>query len=179
MTAHTHPDRPGQPALSDLALVWARTRSDADLAALRDAVRRSPGFDAGLDVVALVAPALARSEHAEVVSLVQDAMPGAFFSPSAHAALAAAHAGLGDDARARAERTLQALALESVRSTGDGTREHPWSVLRLSDEYDVLRADRRTSRQQTLLTVRGDSLDRHVCDDGSEAWFDVSRLVRA
>ncbi len=33
---------PGGPALSDLALVWARTRSAADLAALRDAVRRSP-----------------------------------------------------------------------------------------------------------------------------------------
>ena len=105
-------------------------------------------------------------------------MPGAFFSPSAHAALAAAHAGLGDDARARAERSLQVLALESIRSTGDGTRAHPWSVLRVSDEYDVLRAAGRVSREQTLLEADGRSLDRHVCDDGSEAWFDVSRLVR-
>ena len=52
-------------------------------------------------------------------------------------------------------------------------------MLRISDEYDVLRADRRTSREQTLVAVDGRSLDRHVCDDGSEAWFDVSRLVRA
>jgi len=169
----------GAPALSDLALGWARTRSAADLAALREAVRRSPGFDPGLDVVALVAPALARGDHAEVVSLVQGVMPGAFFSPSAHAALAAAHAGLGDDARARAERTLQALALESIRSTGEGTREHPWSVLRVGDEYDVLRAARRTSRQQTVLALDGRSLDRHECDDGGEAWFDVTHLVRA
>ena len=170
---------PGGPALSDLALVWARTRSASDLAALRDAVRRTPGFDPGLVVVDAVAPALARGDHSEAASVVQRLMPGAFFSPSAHAALAAAHAGLGDDARARAERGLQALAIESIRSTGDGTREHPWSVLRISDEYDVLRAGRRTSQQQTLVAVDGGSLDRHVCDDGSEAWFDVSRLVRA
>jgi hypothetical protein len=176
MSTHVEP---GVPSLSDLALVWARTRSAADLAALRDVVRRSPGFDPGLDVVDVVATALARGDHADAASLVQGLMPGAFFSPSAHAALAAAHAGLGDDARARAERRLQALALESIRSTGDGTRERPWSVLRVSDEYDALRAARRTSQQQTLVTVDGRSLDRHVCDDGSEAWFDVSRLVRA
>ena len=170
---------PGGPALSDLALVWARSRSAGDLAALRDAVRRSPGFDPGLDVVHAVAPALARADHAEAASVVQRLMPGAFFSPSAHAALAAAHAGLGDDARARAERGLQVLAIESIRSTGDGTRERPWSVLRISDQYDLLRADHRTSRQQSLVAAAGGSLDRHVCDDGSEAWFDVSRLVRA
>jgi hypothetical protein len=170
---------PGGPALSDLALVWARTRSAADLAALRDAVRRSPGFDPGLDVVDAVAPALGRGDHAEAASVVQRLMPGAFFSPSAHAALAAAHAGLGDDARARAERGLQALAIESIRSTGDGTRERPWSVLRISDQYDVLRADRRVPREQTLLVIGGRSLDRHVCEDGGEAWFEVSRLVGA
>lgn len=170
---------PVTPALSELAMVWSRTRAAADLAALRDAVRASEGFDPGLDVVAVVGPALARGAHAEAAAALQDLMPGAFFSPSAHAALAAAHAGLGDDARSRAERSLQRLALESIRSTGDGTREHPWSVLRLSDEYDVLRADRRTSRRQTLVAVDGSSLDRHECEDGSEAWFDVSRLVRA
>ena len=52
-------------------------------------------------------------------------------------------------------------------------------MLRISDQYDLLRADRRTSRQQSLVTADGGLLDRHVCDDGTEAWFDVSRLVRA
>lgn len=168
-----------RPALSELAMVWSRTRSEVDLASLREAVRGAPGFDASLDVVAAAGPALARGAHEEAAAIVQALMPGAFFSPSAHAALAAAHAGLGDDARARAERSLQALALESIRSTGDGTRERPWTVLRVSDQYDVLRAGRRTSRRQTLVVVDGSSLDRHECADGSEAWFDASRLVRA
>lgn len=174
MTAHA-----ADPAIADLARVYAGTRSVADLMRLRDAVRSSPGFDAGLDVVGAVAPALARGAHEEAVAIVEGLMPGAFFSPSAHAALGAARAALGDHARARAERRTQVLALESIRSTGDGTREHPWSVLRVSDQYDVLRADRRTSREQTLTTSGGRSLDRHVCDDGSDVWFEVSRLVGA
>jgi hypothetical protein len=146
---------------------------------LRDAVRSSPGFDVGLDVVGAVSPALARGAHEEAVAIVEGLMPGAFFSPSAHAALGAARAALGDHARARAERRTHVLALESIRSTGDGTREHPWSVLRISDQSDVLRADRRTSREQTLITSDGRSLDRHVCDDGRDVWFEVSRLVGA
>jgi hypothetical protein len=113
----------------------------------------------------------ARGAHAEILARVRELMPGAFFSPSAHAALAATHHALGDDSRAQ--------AVDSIRSTGDGTREHPWSVLRVGDEYDVLRAAGRVSREQTLVEVDGRSLDRHVCDDGSEAWFDVSGLVRA
>ena len=97
MTAHA-----AENAVADLALVYAETRSVADLARLRDAVRRSPGFDAGLDVVGAVSPALARGAHEEAVAIVEALMPAAFFSPSAHAALGAARAALGDDAQARA-----------------------------------------------------------------------------
>ena len=172
MTAHA-----AEPTVADLAVAYAASRSADDLARLRDAVRRSPGFDPGLDVVGAVSPLFARGAHAEVVDRVQDLMPGAFLSPAAHAALAAAHLALGDQARAQAERRAQALALDSIRSTGDGTRERPWSVLRIGDEYDVLRAERRVSREQTLVEAGGRSLDRHVCDDGSEAWFEAPRLV--
>lgn len=174
MTTHA-----ADPAIADLAVTYAASRSLEDLARLRDAVRSAPGFDVGLDVIGAVSPAMARGDHAAVVAIVRDLMPGAFLSPSAHAALGAAHAALGDDARAGAERRTQVLALESIRSTGDGSRERPWSVLRISDQYDVLRADRRVPREQTLLGVGGRSLDRHVCEDGSEAWFEVSRLMAA
>ena len=174
MTAHA-----AEPDLAELAVAYAGSRSVDDLTRLRDAVRRSPGFDAGLDVAGMVSPLFARGAHAEVVARVRQLMPGAFLSPAAHAALAAAHHALGDEARARAERRTHALALDSIRSTGDGTRERPWSVLRVGDEYDVLRAAGRVSREQTLVEADGRSLDRHVCDDGSEAWFDVSGLVPA
>jgi hypothetical protein len=164
-------------ALSDLVATYAATRRADDLARLREAVRTSPGFDPGLDVVGTVAPLLAKGANDEVLARVRDLMPGAFFGPSTHAALGAAHHALGDADSARRERRFQALALDSILSAGDGTRERPWSVLRISDEYDVLRSQRRASSTQTLVVDGGRSLDRHLCGDGTEAWFDVTGLV--
>lgn len=165
--------------LGGLAVTYAESRSADDLQRLRDAIRTSPGFDPGLDVAGAVAGLLAQGAHDDVLTLVHDLMPGAFFSPAAHAALAAAHDGLGDATRAARERRTHALALDSILGTGDGSHEQPWSVLRISDEYDVLRAQRRVSASQTLIVDGVRSLDRHVCEDGTEAWFDVSQLVSA
>ena len=163
--------------LIDLVVAYAESRSAADLERLREVVRTSPGFEPGLDIAGAAAPLFAHNAHEEVLTLVRGLMPGAFFSPSAHAALGAAHDALGDATRARRERRTQALALDSIIGTGDGTRESPWSVLRVSDEYDVLRSQRRASSVQTLVVDGDRSLDRHVCDDGTEAWFDVTGLV--
>ena len=163
--------------LTDLAVAYAESRSVDDLVRLRQAIRTSPGFDPGLDVLGSVAPLFAKGAHDEVLALVRGLMPGAFFAPSAHAALGAAHEALGDATRARRERRTQVLALDSILSTGDGTREHPWSVLRISDEYDVLGSQRRASSTQMLIVDGDRSLDRHVCADGTEAWFDVTGLV--
>ena len=163
--------------LGDLTLAWAESGRADDLERLRDAVRASPGFDPGLDVVGAVTPLLARGAHEDVLDLVHDLMPGAYFGPSTHAALGAAHDALGDATRARQERRTQALALDSILTTGDGSRDRPWSVLRVSDQYDVLRSQRRASRVQTLVVDGGRSFDRHECADGSEAWFDVTGMM--
>ena len=175
MTIGTQPSA----GLAERATTYARTRSPEDLALLRDLVRSSPGFDPGLDVTGLVAPLLERGDHVACREAVRARMPGAFLSPSAHAALAACHDAAGDDAAAWRERRTARLALESVLSTGDGTRDRPWSVLRVNDEYDVLRHLRRRSRGQRLVSAgEGRSFDVHRCDDGTEAWFDVTDLVR-
>ena len=56
------------------------------------------------------------------------------------------------------------------------SRDRPWHVLRVSDQYDVLRAQGRASRTQRKVVHGGRSLDHHVCDDGSEAWFGIDLL---
>lgn len=163
--------------LAELATAYARTRDPDALHRLRAAVRRSPTYRADLDVPTDAAPLLKCGAYADLAELVRALMPGAFFSPSAHAVLAAAYEGLGDRVRAERERRTSRLALSSVLATGDGSADRPWSVLRISDEYDVLRAQGRTSREQWLVTRQGQDLDHHLCDDGSEAWFDIE-LIR-
>jgi hypothetical protein len=62
-------------------------------------------------------------------------------------------------------------------ASGDGTRARPWTVLRVSDEYDVLRSLGRRPASQELVGQAGRELDRIECVDGSEAWFDAGGLV--
>lgn len=160
--------------IADLAGDYADRRDEESLQRLRRVVLRDPGHDPGLDLLAETAAARARADQRDVLASVTRHMPGAFFSPTAHLLLSGAHEALGEVERAARERRTARLALDSILGTGDGSLERPWSVLRVSDEYDVLRARRRTSRRQTQVNRQGRALDHHRLDDDSEAWFDIS-----
>lgn len=160
--------------LGELAAAYAESRDVESLARLRSAILSSATYRPDLDVAADTAAFREDGHHQAVVELICSRMPGAFFSPAAHSLLSQAYAGTGDQRRADQERRTARLALQAILGSGDGTRAHPWQVLRISDEYDALRAQKRTSRRQQLVSRQGRSLDRHECDDGTEAWFDVS-----
>lgn len=162
--------------IAGLATEYAQGRDPEVLQRLRLAVRHSSTFSPHLDLAHETTPLLARGDHAEIIELVHGRMPGAFFSPEAHTILAAAYEALGDATRAVRERRTAQLALAAILSSGDGSVDRPWTVLRVSDEYDVLRAQRRTSRSQRKVVRHERALDHHVCDDGSEVWFDIDLL---
>lgn len=162
--------------LGDLLERYLADPTPAALDEVRRVVRAAPTFDPGLTIGEVVGPLLARGAYAEAVGAVQGRMPGALLSPSAHAALATALDGVGRPEEAARERRLAAAAVAGLLATGDGTRARPWSVLRVGDEYDVLRALRRRPREQSVLEDGARLLDRHVCDDGREVFFDVTSL---
>ncbi len=161
----------------DLVSAYLADPGPATLDALRTAVRSAPNFTPDLDLGRTVAPLFESGAYDDAITAVEDTMPGAIFSPSAHALLARAFAGTGNRPAAERERSVAEAALRSILSTGDGTAERPWSVLRVSDEYDVLASLRRTRLRQTLVQHAGRSVDVLVCDDGSELHFDVTGLV--
>lgn len=151
--------------VGDLVDRYLADPTPAALADVRRMVRAQPSFDPGLVV-------------GEVAGLeaLQRLMPGALLSPAAHAALAHALARTGRPDAAARERRLAEASLAGILATGDGSRERPWSVLRVSDEYDVLRSLRRRSVEQSVERDGRRHLDHHVCDDGSDVWFDVTEL---
>ena len=161
-------------SLSELVTAYAETRDPAALERLRAAVASTPGFDPHADLETDGRRLLAAGDHAGLLTYLRGQMPAAFLSPSAHALLASAHAGLGDEVHATRERRTARLALDAILGSGDGTLEHPWRVLRVSDEYDVLAAQDRRSERQELVVRDGHTLDHHRCTDGSEAWFDIT-----
>lgn len=150
--------------------------STEGLATLRRAVRSSPGFTGALffdDVDRL----LAEGAYGQALTHLRGLLPGALLSPSYHSRLARAFEATGKPRDADREKRYARAAVSSIRSTGDGSLERPWSVLRLNDEYDMLRAMGKKPERQSMLRRGGRDIDRHETTDGSVYHFDATQLV--
>ena len=155
---------------AELLDVYLHDPGPESLRALREAILEAPNFRPDLEITELVGPPMSAGDYAGAVSAVHGLMPGAIFSPSAHAALSDAQRGLGNFEQAQREAILAQAALDSIMSTGEGTESEPWSVLRTSDAYDVVLASGKTPRSQVAVG----KLDRIVCTDSTVWFFDTS-----
>lgn len=147
------------------------------LGALRDAVRVAPGFDTELRVREQAQALLSEGRYAEAVTALEATMPGSLFSPAVHAMLATALRRTGRPDEADRHARLARAALDSILRTGDGTAERPWSVLRISDEYDVVDSLGTRPTSQALVRDGTRTLDRIDCEDGRTLHFDVTRAA--
>ncbi len=166
------------PTFGHLVRGYLEHEDDAHLQRLRRAVVEAPTFDPDLDVITELGPLMQQGEHRRVVLALSAKMPGAALNPSAHAMLSEALRGTGDDRAATREDLMARLSVASILATGDGTRERPWSVLRVADEYDVLRARGVTPVSQRAEVDGARMLDRHETEDGGELWFAVETPPR-
>lgn len=144
------------------------------LQALREAIMQAPNFRADLDVAQIATPLMQQRAYRELIGSLHSMMPGALFSPSAHAALADAYRGAGMFQQAEREERLAEAALASIRSTGQGTNDQPWTVLRMGDAYDLVYASGKEPRSQVSVGA----LERIVCTDGTVWFFDPSEALR-
>lgn len=159
----------------ELVTRYAKDPDVANLARLRSAVVSAETFDPGLNLLAAVGPLMEQRRHQDVIDTLLPLMPGAALNPMAHRMLAAAYEGVGDETSARREQAMHHLSVSSVLMTGDGTAERPWSVLRVADEYDILRAKGVAPTAQSTGTIEGRLLDRHEDESGAEYWFVLDR----
>ena len=162
----------------DLVEAYALDPTPEGLHALQSAILREPSHDPMLMVSGTVIPLTREDRAQEVVDTIRSWMPGALLSPSAHGYLARALSRLGDEEGSRTESKLSRLALESLAATGAGSREDPCSVLRIEDEYDVLRASSLRSVAQRQVDEERGQFDVHTVEDGDEIWFRLLWLTR-
>jgi hypothetical protein len=101
-------------------------------------------------------------------------MGNLMLSPRAHQLLGFLHHKLGDEQRANMEMMIGIVCVEGILTTGDGSQESPYLVLRTSDEYDVLEHFEKQLQQQSLLHRDGRNFDRIECTDGTTYWFDIT-----
>lgn len=150
--------------LADLARAFVRDPGERTLASLRHAILLDPGFD---PLVPVSGTAAGMTGPRELIKAFGARQPSLLLSPSAHAMLSRAFAEIGEESSAKVESLLAELSLEALRSSGDGTHESPYRVLRVEDEYDLLAAEGRRSVRQV---DRGDR-DVHTLDDGTTREF--------
>ena len=158
-------------AVSDLLEAYALDPTSEGRHALHAAIMQDPGYDPLVLVSGTVAPLRRDGRHQDVVDTIRSWMPGVLLSPSAHGHLARALSELGDTASSRTESKFSRLSLESIAATGSGSRENPCSMLRIEDEYDVLRASSQRSVAQKQVTDERGQFDVHTVEDGGEIWF--------
>jgi hypothetical protein len=103
-----------------------------------------------------------------------DAMPNLLLSPTAHLMISYVADKLGDEKSRDFEGYIAHCCMEGILSTGDGSADHPYLVMRTGDEYDVLRYLEKEMQSQSLIESGDRHLDRLVCADGSEYWFDIT-----
>ena len=163
---------------ADLVAAHLTEPTPESLHALRVAVRAAPGFDPDLRVRERAERLLAADDHDGAVQVVEASMPGSIFSPGAHALLATAFERGGRSADASRHARLARAALDSILGTGDGSRERPWSVLRVSDEYDVVDSLGTRPTSQSLVRDGERAIDVITCADGRQLHFDVTSVLR-
>ena len=110
----------------------------------------------------------------EAQTRLKKAMPGMLLSPRAHFVASRLARQLGDAALAAKEMSLGKKCLDGILSTGDGSAEKAYTVTRVSDEYDVLRALKKVANQQAVMQKDGKVFDQIDCSGGTELWFDVT-----
>lgn len=152
-------------------LGYVRAPSAHTLRPARRAILALPEFDPHLDLLAHCLPLLKAARYSDVIRFVDGSMPTALLSATAHALKSAALSALGDEDRARISGKLAQLAVSGIVGTGDGSENAPWSVIMVSDEYDVLNAMGKRSTEQRLLEIDGQAYDVHRTADDGTFWF--------
>lgn len=155
----------------DTMEAYALDPTPEHLDALHRAITAAPSYDPMVAISQIVTPLEQAGDHRGVVDALWAQMPGIFLSPAAHMHLSQAYAELGKDAEATRERKFALLAMDSIRTAGEGTEESPYPVLRVEDEYAVLDAERHRSTAQQLVPTESGACDVHTLEGGSQRWF--------
>ena len=73
-------------------------------------------------------------------------------------------------------KTAALVVLDLIIKSGDGTKKRPYSVLHVSDEYDVIWALKKERSEQELIMDNGYVYDCLTTSDGEKIYFDIKDM---
>lgn len=144
--------------------------------AARQLILADPEYRGDPRQLAELAELCERRMFAEAGERIGEMMPDWALSPRVHAYAAWIASEAGDAEDAELERFMQQCCLEGLLATGDGSREHPFLVMHVSDEYDILDCLHEDVRTQRLVAAGARQYDVITVANG-QYWFDVTDIL--
>jgi hypothetical protein len=162
--------------VQDLFIRYLTERNPADFLALRNAQAASPAYEPYNDRLSDVMSLLGEGKFVESRDILREGMLNVLLTPSAHLLLAYALSNLGDAEGEKMEGAAGYILLDGILSTGDGSRERPYLVSRIRDEYDVLQELDKPFQGQSLIHNGDRSFDVINGGEGTQLWFDITMM---
>lgn len=144
---------------------------------LRTTYLKSPVYTPYVNYMDSASVLLGNEQYPEALDYLKSVLPGFFLSPSFHRILAFIYHQLFRIHEEYLERNLADSLLHGILSSGDGSEQHPYLVLYVGDEYEVLAHLGKKHRLQQLVMKEGCSFDLLTCDDDGLLWFDVTAML--
>jgi hypothetical protein len=140
---------------------------------LREVVIGSPDYEFHSDGADQVQGLFAAEDYEAVPDMLSELMPNWLLSPRVHRLVGLAAEQVGDTDLAQRETYMARACIRGLLESGDGSRERPFQVTHVADEYDLLEIQGKEMKQQRLVTDTAGSFDVIACTDGTELWFDI------
>ena len=144
---------------------------------LWEQVTTSPDYDPYSDPYGPIEDALEAGENERAQDAIRTAVGQLLLSPRVHMLASITAKRLGDLKAASMEQMFYARCIEAMLATGDGTEASPYLVTRTSDEYDLLFHLDKKLQTQSLVHEDDRSFDVMQCEDGTEIYFDITRVI--
>jgi hypothetical protein len=149
-------------------------QSSENFSQLRDVVVSSPNYNPYSKEKNKVLSLMEHGKFEESEKLLQLIMPNWILNPGIHKLLSFVLIRTGKERESLFENELSKVILNGILSTGDGNEKHPYCVVRLDDEYDVLQYFGKELHKQRLINKKGKHYDLLECEDRSNIWFDIT-----
>lgn len=137
----------------------------------RELVINDPEYDPYSEDIENIQNLLNEGKFEEVIQYVN---VNILLSPRAHIYKYFAYKELGDEKGRNIEMTIAQIIFECLEKTGDGTKESPYIITRISDERDLVRHHLNKQDVSQNLVKDGDKImDALTLDDGTQLYFDI------
>jgi len=137
----------------------------------RELVINDPEYDPYSEDIENMQDLLNEGKFEEVIRYVN---VNILLSPRAHIYKYFAYKELGDEKGRSIEMTITQLIFECLEKTGNGTKDSPYIITRISDERDLVRHHLNKQDVSQNLIKDGDKImDALTLEDGTQLYFDI------